>query len=256
MEGPRALAIAFVATATAACQLALVFTREGATVAAGLDAAMDVVSADASPPPCVPRDAGPEMILVDEPPRGFWIDSIEVTRGQYAAFAAQCPDALGLPRPCKAKTSHALAATAACSSEPDRESYPAGCLDWCDAFAFCRWAGKRLCEENEWIAACSNDGTRFPYGPDFRSRSDGGCNTAPSDGPESLSQFSGCEGGSPGLFNMSGNVAEWIACDRSSCSAYGGDWRSGPNLVSCYSLMPREVMTREETIGFRCCRDP
>ncbi len=56
---------------------------------------------------------------------------------------------------------------------------PLGCVDYCDAEAYCAWAGKRLCGlmgggpleqgsdllETEWYFACSNGGsTDWPYG--------------------------------------------------------------------------------------------
>ena len=60
-----------------------------------------------------------------------------------------------------------------------------GCVDWCDARAYCEWAGKRLCaglggrEEppdpregdpgsSEWQFACTNGGTTaYPYGAQY-----------------------------------------------------------------------------------------
>ena len=57
----------------------------------------------------------------------------------------------------------------------------AACIDWCDAAAYCQWAGKRLCGAigggetpeaklddplaDEWLYVCTNGGkTKYPYG--------------------------------------------------------------------------------------------
>ena len=58
---------------------------------------------------------------------------------------------------------------------------PMSCVDWCDAAAYCAWAGKRLCGAigggqtpeksvgdplaDEWLYVCTNGGkTKYPYG--------------------------------------------------------------------------------------------
>jgi formylglycine-generating enzyme required for sulfatase activity len=135
-------------------------------------------------------------------------------------------------------------------------TYPIRNVDWCDAYAYCKWAGKRLCGKikggpsdytgyadkavSQWYAACSAQGANFfPYGQTFVANkcNDGmvlcGTNTPKStSGPISGNRTSSvqpppawtactnqCQGGAPELFDMSGNVAEW----ENSCSATSGE---------------------------------
>src|SRR6185437_5545544 len=105
---------------------------------------------------------------------------------------------------------------------PTKGSDPVVCVDWCDAQAYCAWAGKRLCgaigggpattygdpNESQWYNACSNGGTTsFPYGNDYVA---GDCNGGAT--VAAVGTTPGCQGlTSPyfGIFDMSGNVKEW-----------------------------------------------
>lgn len=126
----------------------------------------------------------------------YCIDRAEVTLGQYRAFVAemsgktdqqemtdcketnlsfipnQLADDNGQPRPCG---SHYL-------ESPDANpEHSMGCVDYCDAIAFCKWAGKTLCglhvgqpmniesatdsSKSLWYNVCSQGGTqKYAYG--------------------------------------------------------------------------------------------
>jgi formylglycine-generating enzyme required for sulfatase activity len=128
----------------------------------------------------------------------YCIDQVEVTKGQYNRFiTANVPIADQIDA-CKPPTNEFFIPRAAW---PPAEtpgglafnySLPVHYVDWCDAFAYCRWAGKELCGKvtggaadytkptdataDAWFNACSAQGNiAFPYGNDFFSdRCNGG----------------------------------------------------------------------------------
>ncbi|MBL8743487.1 MAG: SUMF1/EgtB/PvdO family nonheme iron enzyme, partial [Myxococcales bacterium] len=161
---------------------------------------------------------------------------------------------------------------------------PITCVDWCDAAAFCRWAGKRMCgrkgggtvpeeeaddpTKSEWYAACSADGANdFPYGSTW---DENACNTMGNGGDVlSVKVFPDCEGGFPDLFDMVGNVEEWEdGCDLSADSAKdncflrgGAFWcdnvTPGSDCSKCAVTLGRKPDRDwfSHDWGFRCCRD-
>ncbi len=69
----------------------------------------------------------------------FSMDKYEVTVGQYAAFL----QAKGIDPPSDWKT----------MNQSVHQKRPVANVDWADAFAYCKWAGKRLPTEAEWEKA-------------------------------------------------------------------------------------------------------
>ena len=133
---------------------------------------------DGSTLPC-PGNHGPTMVRVGTAANNFCIDSTEVTVGQYRAFTdAKGTDVSGQPPQCAWNATYAAASGGT-------DEIPIAGVDWCDAHAFCAWAGKRLCGKHaagkfvgsvgstelgdfnthEWLLACSDLGQlRYPYG--------------------------------------------------------------------------------------------
>lgn len=236
--------------------------------ASGDDAALDggIDGADAAPiDPCAAK-GGPAMVHLDA---GFCIDTTEVTNAQYEPFFVSLDggvDAGDVPSFCSWNTSYRPSTWSATppyypAGEPN---VPVRAVDYCDAWMFCRWAGKRLCGTldggaNAWTYACSANGTKlYPYGAAYDA---GACNTEQSGSaaPAPVKSFPGCEGGYAGIFDMSGNAWEWDdTCEpggpSASCHVRGGSLARGEDEVRCTTSVgtPRDDDTGNN--GIRCCK--
>ncbi|MFQ5900365.1 MAG: formylglycine-generating enzyme family protein [Thermodesulfobacteriota bacterium] len=205
-------------------------------------------------------DEGPthEVYLDD-----YYIDKYEVTNIQYKEFVK----ATGHRKPLHWVT----------GTYPRRKAYhPVVYVDWFDANAYCKWAGKRLPNESEWEkAARGTDGRRFPWGSDFDVNK---ANSPFLKKGDTMPVGSFEEGRSPyGLYDVVGNVWEWTidwyepysgAKDAETNIYYGkknkvlrgGSWFDC-SLYSCgmspltynRSHFARDV--RNNSFGFRCVKD-
>jgi formylglycine-generating enzyme len=255
--------------------------RGDAGTDASVDADVDAASADgaADGARTCPSGRGPEMLHVT--PVGlpsFCIDATEVTRAQYDDFLRNGPPSLPSNQiaKCAANDDFKPAPTV----DLDAGDLPVGGVDWCDAYAFCAWAGKRLCGQlgdggpispervldshaTEWGTACTHRETRsFPYGNTFEPAA---CNIDKSDGggvPHPVSTLPTCQGGYDGLFDMVGNVSEWQdSCDDGAfedggtCAMRGGAYTSA-GTVSCNYLFFTPARLQLQHWGLRCCATP
>jgi formylglycine-generating enzyme required for sulfatase activity len=162
---------------------------------------------------------------------------------------------------------------------------PVRCVDWCDAAEFCAQHDKHLCGRtsggtvetrydgtefflpepltSSWYRACSRGGAQaYPYDDAYDALA---CNGA-SGAPEASGVRAACEGGYPGLFDMSGNVEEWEdACDApngadAACMRRGGAYYAAqvydPTWLECQRLLPTARGVMASSTGFRCCAGP
>ncbi len=121
----------------------------------------------------------------------------------------------------------------------------------------CRKVGKRLCTPLEWKTAC-RDGKRmneYPYGNKFNDRA---CNTINNRKVDNRAaecgEFADCRTRG-GLYDMSGNVAEWVdGGSADSAHVYGGWWQSGRKESTCTSFMVIPETKGRLFVGFRCCK--
>lgn len=222
----------------------------------------------------------------------FCIDSTEVTNAQYAEFLAAQVPTTGQEEPRCAWNQTFQPAAKATNGPPcpafdpvARPDHPVVCVDWCDAAAYCGWAGKHLCQApeekgggpvadwtvpnaSEWVIACTGDKAKdhpYPYG---MAAEPGRCvdqeypSAMPSLRP--VKEAVMCEGGVPGLFDMSGNAGEWqndcavpknveAKGDSDVCYPLGGSFSSRPTDSSCTAETPFMRSQVAGDIGFRCC---
>ena len=220
------------------------------------DVTYDVLAPDA---PC-PETGAPAMIRL----AAFCIDATEVTVGEYQAFLAAAPPVpQPLPPECAWNTDYTP--DGGLGELSDKPVF----VDWCDAWAYCKWAGKRLCgridtralaltevdkKSAQWFFACSAGGTlKYPYGNSFDP------NACPAILHPSVAGGA-CQGGFPGIFDMSGNAWEWIdSCEsnagNASCAIRGGSYTtSDPTQLACAeNVTGRRNEVPYASTGFRCC---
>jgi formylglycine-generating enzyme len=244
---------------------------------------------------CPQKEGAPVMIDLG----AFCMDATEVTRAQYAAFLADGPT--NIPGATCAwnddlapKLNPAL--PAGCTAEKidltTNGAHPVVCVDWCDAAAYCAWAGKRLCgaigggsqpfrdllswndpNRDQWFAACAGDARRtFSYGD---APMPGFCNDAANwtagDTPTTteVATMLNCHG-PPGsaeaaVYDLTGNVYEWVdSCQFSagdpqleSCLIRGGHFADSEDHLSCAAnegfIVTWARTHFDDHIGIRCC---
>jgi formylglycine-generating enzyme required for sulfatase activity len=218
------------------------------------------------------------MVVIPLPDAGsFCIDSTEVTRADYQAFVDAEPSLSLQPACCSWNTSYYKPPA---TPLPGPDDVPAVFVNWCDAAAYCAWAGKRLCGKigggsltgpesvdpmaSQWLYACTQGGLKkFPYGS---SADDTACVTFDHKGGaqqlEPVGTAPGCVGGFPGLFDMSGNAGEWddsavvAECGETDLVAMrGGSYGNIAEEADCAMRTSTTRLTASNLGGFRCCKD-
>jgi formylglycine-generating enzyme required for sulfatase activity len=189
----------------------------------------------------------------------FYMDKYEVTNARYGKFLK------------------ATGRQAPNNSADNRIDRPVTGVSWEDAGAYCRWAGKRLPAEAEWEkAARGTDGRLYPWGndpPDAKLANYKQERNSSGGGLAAVGSFEA--GKSPyGLYDMAGNVWEWVA-DWYDQDYYrhgpnrnprgpesgeekvirGGSWDFQAQSLLVVARMSFEPTMRSGFIGFRCAQD-
>ena len=125
-----------------------------------------------------------------------------------------------------------------------KDATPAANVAFADAKQRCESAGKRLCSADEWRFACGGlEEYAYPYGWTFEKEfcNSGGQRIEPSAGRHRcVSKF--------GLYDMTGNVFEWVA------GAGGDPALMGGPMSKCQSVSPGAGGDAKPNTGARCCK--
>jgi formylglycine-generating enzyme required for sulfatase activity len=204
----------------------------------------------------------------------YLIDQTEVSNAQYWL----CVDAGVCEKPIDCNKGDPT------YSDPAKATHPVVCVNWEDARNYCQWVGGRLPTEGEWeYAFRGKNRSVYPWGDEFDGNrlnycdqeceqnhadnafTDGYAKTAPT------GSFPG--GGSwSGVFDMSGNVFEWVSdwfgeytaetISNPTGPIQGGEkiirgcsWFSHPSYCRGASRHAVDPDTRLDYLGFRCAND-
>lgn len=145
-------------------------------------------------------------------------------------------------------------------------------MSWYAARDACEAAGKRLCTEEEWIAACQGaaaidddddgqfaddliEGRSYPYS-DYHTK--GRCwedKDRDSFRPVYTGEMPGCRS-RDGVYDLTGNMEEWVGTSEGEAVLLGGAYDTRDDKARCYrrndTFGPGFANKRT---GFRCCKD-
>jgi serine/threonine protein kinase len=240
------------------------------------------------------KDGSREIVLT----RGFYLDKTEVTTRAYLAcvdkrlcspadaitaapeHAPNLADDAGAGEPGEDHASdYAKAWTERCNARRKAVDDPINCVDFASAKTYCRSVGKRLPTEAEWeVAARGAEGRVFPWTDDDVVPCEGACFARNTECPPSAGGSVGtCKVGShkadrvsPGLYDLAGNVSEWVDDTFSDKLPAGTDPRAkggthqivrGGSFLSerIEVTLTHRAGVRADVahvkIGFRCAKD-
>ena len=273
MTRPYTLRVA-VASASFAC-LALLrcsaFSEDGAGSSGGapVDGAADAPAVEASaldgrPNDADAGDAAPQHACDSSCPGTagpcgvrvgmLCIDATEVTNADYAAFmAARRNTMIAAGPPC----GDVLVKNVGTRTDP---LLPVTGVTFCEARAYCIHAGKHLCghvaggpivstqtttTDSAWYYACT-------AGTGVTTILNGHCQL---DAAAPAPSGTTCEGSAKGLFDMVGNVLEWIDSvdDAGTGANFVGGGYPQPSNSDCSFVSGGPIGLTAPDVGFRCC---
>ena len=204
----------------------------------------------------------------------FYMDEKEVTNAQYADCVDQ--GKCVLPQELKSKNRPKY------YNNYLYADYPVIYVTWEDASSYCKWRGASLPTEAQWEYAARGglEGYIYPWGITAPVCSAGKKNGAQFNDKDKCSNSDTVQVGlfAPndyGLYDMAGNVWEWVA-DRYKTDYYrnspllnppgpedgvyrvirGGGWESEGHFLSVAIRHRLSPGTGSQNVGFRCVREP
>ena len=220
----------------------------------------------------------------------YYIDQLEVTMEQYQA-CVKASGCSGLAKTVKYEgytEEQVKTYSQFCNVNlRGKAQHPVNCVDWNQAAAYCKWAGKRLPTEQEWeYAARGKEGRKYPWGSEApRAGLLNACGSecvamAKKKGLNWSSMYSGDDGWettapvgsikgdktSLGVMDLGGNVTEWVqdlyrstyakAADPTNLrSLRGASWDFyDPTLARAPLRNRNSPVIRFIDVGFRCAR--
>lgn len=223
------------------------------------------------------------MVLVAATGGGsYCIDQYEISYEQYETFWQAGPTYNFAA--CSWNTSYTP--TGAWPAPANGKKHPVRYVDWCDAWAYCQWSGKRLCgkqgggavahtdfdnaNQSQWMNACTAGVSTYPYGSSYNAAKcigseyqnpDGAAYFPPLPGTRTPPNYppQDCQGAAPSLYDMSGNVAEWEdSCNGATgstddCRVRGGSFKEAQAALACNADRVLKRDAKLEDVGFRCC---
>jgi len=156
------------------------------------------------------------------------------------------------------------------SFPPGSAKQPVTGIDWYDATAYAKWAGKRLPTEEEWeYAARGTSEGRYTWGNDWKPNA---ANAGDSSAKRLTDVGSYPNGKTPtGVMDMIGNAWEWTASDLATYPnghfsspvpkamkvIRGGSWQESKQQATTTYRGFLEMSGAEDysATGFRCARD-
>lgn len=254
-------------------------------VFAKTDNPSEIIGKDTAPMVLVPEGVFPMGVPdsardggVDERPNHdvfldtFYIDKYEVTNGRYLQFVTETGHRT--PQHPTDPTKGLWKGNIMPESVVD---LPVINVDWYDADAYCKWAGKRLPTEAEWEKAAKGPNNwRFPWGDVEPTDKHLNYNQVTWRGEATLVPVGIYEAGkSPyGAYDMAGNVWEWVADwydsqyyskspDRNPKGPQTGGykvlrssgWQGETPQARIFTRIMSKPLDRNHSTGFRCAKD-
>jgi formylglycine-generating enzyme required for sulfatase activity len=216
----------------------------------------------------------------------FFLDKYEVTNAQYKAFLTYLEEHPGAAVNHPDQPADQDHLQHYINDEMKAERQPATGLNWFDAYAYCKWVGKRLPTEAEWEYAARGPGEayrKYPWGneapgaegiwranlrPEQGWSADGFRYTAPVGSfPDGVSPF--------GIMDLAGNAEEWVQ-DWMDASYYrnsqgakdpkgpkegrnkvikGGSFGTDPIHIRIATRLYGAPEVKSEMQGCRCAKD-